>query len=57
MARMRRKGDLPTKRCASCGRLFAWRRKWAADWDKVRYCSERCRRTGPRDTDGDPEKD
>jgi len=35
--------DLPTKTCATCGRPFAWRRKWARDWDKVRYCSKRCR--------------
>ncbi len=42
--RMRRKGDLPTKICATCGRPFAWRRKWAAVWDEVRHCSDRCRR-------------
>ncbi|WP_083626469.1 DUF2256 domain-containing protein [Rhodovulum sp. ES.010] len=41
---MRRKADLPTKTCASCGRPFAWRRKWAKDWDSVRFCSVRCRR-------------
>ncbi|MGE5953731.1 MAG: DUF2256 domain-containing protein, partial [Qipengyuania vulgaris] len=32
------------KVCAACGLSFAWRRKWARDWDNVRYCSERCRR-------------
>ncbi|WVM89555.1 DUF2256 domain-containing protein [Halopseudomonas pachastrellae] len=41
---VRRKGDLPQKLCAVCGRPFSWRRKWAACWDEVRYCSERCRR-------------
>lgn len=41
---MWRKGDLPTKTCAGCGRPFAWRKKWARVWDEVRYCSERCRR-------------
>ncbi|MGI3129835.1 DUF2256 domain-containing protein [Halopseudomonas pachastrellae] len=41
---MRRKGDLPQKTCAVCGRPFSWRRKWAACWGEVRYCSERCRR-------------
>ncbi|NBD30043.1 MAG: DUF2256 domain-containing protein [Alphaproteobacteria bacterium] len=46
MARMRRKSDLPQKTCASCGRLFTWRRKWAKDWKNVRYCSQRCRRGG-----------
>ncbi|HER35235.1 MAG: DUF2256 domain-containing protein [Halothiobacillaceae bacterium] len=33
-----------SKVCPVCGRTFAWRRKWARDWDRVRYCSERCRR-------------
>ncbi|MGL4410476.1 MAG: DUF2256 domain-containing protein, partial [Zoogloea sp.] len=41
---MRRKADLPTRICACCGRPFAWRKKWAAVWDEVKYCSERCRR-------------
>ena len=29
-----------------------WRRAWAADWDRVRYCSDACRRhrgTAPLD--------
>ncbi|MBK1636274.1 DUF2256 domain-containing protein [Rhodovulum adriaticum] len=46
MARMRKKGDLPTKVCTACGRPFAWRRKWARDWENVRFCSDRCRRAG-----------
>ncbi|WP_205853216.1 DUF2256 domain-containing protein [Zhengella mangrovi] len=37
---------LPQKVCAACGRPFAWRRKWARDWEAVRYCSDRCRRQG-----------
>ncbi|RDC59529.1 hypothetical protein HME9302_00719 [Alteripontixanthobacter maritimus] len=41
---MRKKGDLPEKICATCQLPFAWRKKWAKDWDEVRYCSERCRR-------------
>ncbi|MGS2744168.1 DUF2256 domain-containing protein [Halomonas sp. LS-001] len=41
---MRRKADLPHKTCLLCQRPFAWRKKWARDWDNVRYCSERCRR-------------
>lgn len=36
--------DLPTKVCASCGREFRWRSKWAAHWDEVRFCSDACRR-------------
>ena len=39
----RKKGDLPSKTCAVCGRPFTWRRKWAAVWDDVKYCSDRCR--------------
>jgi hypothetical protein len=41
---MIRKGELPTKICATCGKPFAWRKKWARDWDNLRHCSERCRR-------------
>ncbi|QMW22812.1 DUF2256 domain-containing protein [Sandaracinobacteroides saxicola] len=43
MAKMRKKADLPQKQCAHCGRPFAWRKKWARDWDNVRYCSDACR--------------
>jgi hypothetical protein len=35
-----------TKPCAVCGRTITWRKKWERDWDAVRYCSERCRRSG-----------
>ncbi len=34
---------LPVKDCAGCGRPFAWRKKWARDWDQVKFCSDRCR--------------
>lgn len=34
----------PDKLCVSCGRPFSWRRKWADDWDAVKYCSKACRR-------------
>lgn len=43
MAKMVRKGDLPTKICATCGKPFAWRKKWKRVWDEVRYCSDSCR--------------
>ncbi|HWU63252.1 MAG TPA: DUF2256 domain-containing protein [Ensifer sp.] len=39
-----KKGNLPQKVCVVCSRPFSWRRKWARDWEEVRYCSERCRR-------------
>lgn len=38
------KRDLPRKICERCGRPFTWRRKWARDWERVRYCSDACRR-------------
>ena len=43
MPKMVRKGDLPVKTCAGCGLEFAWRKKWARDWEAVKFCSERCR--------------
>ena len=41
--KMRKKADLPTKLCATCGLSFAWRKKWEKVWNEVRYCSDRCR--------------
>ncbi len=38
-----RKPNLPEKPCAACGRPFAWRKKWARDWEQVRFCSDACR--------------
>jgi len=46
MPRMRAKADLPQKICAACARPFAWRKKWARDWENVKYCSDRCRGVG-----------
>ena len=34
----------PSKSCAACGREITWRKKWARDWDSVRWCSDACRR-------------
>ncbi|MDH3298947.1 MAG: DUF2256 and DUF3253 domain-containing protein [Acidimicrobiia bacterium] len=39
------------KTCSTCGRTIEWRRKWADDWDQVRYCSQRCRRSRPGPVD------
>lgn len=44
----RKKGDLPTKICRTCGRQFAWRKKWERCWEEVLYCSDRCRGERPR---------
>lgn len=37
------RAPLPEKTCAACGRPFGWRRKWARDWEQVRFCSDACR--------------
>ena len=34
----------PEKHCAVCGRRMEWRRKWARNWDQVKYCIDACRR-------------
>ena len=39
------------KPCQACGRTITWRRKWARDWDDVKYCSDACRRAKPGPTD------
>jgi hypothetical protein len=38
------KNGYPPKVCEACGLRFEWRKKWARDWDNVKYCSEKCRR-------------
>lgn len=43
MAKMVRKGDLPQKICEFCLKPYAWRKKWARDWEAIRYCSQRCK--------------
>ena len=38
------KAALPSKLCAACGRPMSWRKRWAMNWDEVKYCSDACRR-------------
>ncbi|HAD12263.1 MAG TPA: DUF2256 domain-containing protein [Saprospirales bacterium] len=45
-----KKENLPQKACAVCGRPFSWRKKWEKVWNEVKYCSERCRRHLPEQT-------
>lgn len=46
------KQALPSKPCAACGRPMTWRKRWAATWETVKYCSDRCRQArGPRGAD------
>lgn len=47
MGRNRDRDDPPAPRtCASCGRRIEPRARWARDWDRVRWCSDACRRHG-----------
>jgi hypothetical protein len=39
------------KVCDACGRRIEWRRRWADDWDQVRWCSQACRRRKVRPED------
>ncbi|MFP5458889.1 MAG: DUF3253 domain-containing protein [Bacteriovoracia bacterium] len=36
------------KICASCGRTMEMRKRWARNWDSVKYCSDECRRNKNR---------
>lgn len=42
------KSNLPSKLCIQCGLAMSWRKRWALNWDEVKYCSDACRRTAPR---------
>lgn len=44
------------KTCAACGRRIEWRKKWARDWDEVRYCSTTCRKRGVNAVDAQLEQ-
>jgi len=41
-----KKAYLPEKPCLACQRPMIWRKKWARDWDQVKFCSDRCRTQG-----------
>jgi hypothetical protein len=43
------KQSLPSKPCAACGRPMSWRKRWAANWNDVKFCSDGCRKTKVRD--------
>lgn len=42
------KKSLPSKLCVACRRPMTWRKRWERHWDEVKFCSEACRRFGPR---------
>lgn len=39
------KNGFAPKVCIVCAKEFEWRKKWARDWENVRYCSDRCRKS------------
>jgi hypothetical protein len=39
-----KKQNLPEKICQHCGRPFTWRKKWARDWETIRFCSDACKK-------------
>ena len=32
------------KDCLYCKKEFTWRKKWADNWDDVKYCSQACKK-------------
>jgi len=40
-----KKENFPSKECQHCKRNVVWRKKWSKNWDQVKYCSEKCRRS------------
>ncbi|WP_096383553.1 DUF2256 domain-containing protein [Aurantimicrobium minutum] len=46
------KNGFAPKVCERCGLPFEWRKKWAREWENVKYCSEKCRRTKGPHQDG-----
>jgi hypothetical protein len=44
------KSYLPEKLCVVCRRAMTWRKAWAKNWDDVKYCSERCRKSAKSPT-------
>ncbi len=37
--------NVDSKTCELCGRTIEPRKKWLKNWDQVKYCSEKCRRS------------
>ena len=37
------KNGFAPKTCERCGLPFEWRKKWARDWENVKYCSQKCK--------------
>jgi len=44
------------KLCKTCRRPIQWQKKWAQDWDIIKYCSDACRGHQPGSADAALEK-
>lgn len=42
---------MQNKNCAKCGREIEYRKKWAKNWDQLKYCSDQCKRDRLKSTD------
>jgi len=47
-----KKQHLPNKTCEYCKKLFAWRKKWEKNWNEVKYCSDKCRKSKKNEARG-----
>jgi hypothetical protein len=36
---------LSTKMCMACLRPFQYRKKWKEEWNDVKYCSQKCKKS------------
>jgi hypothetical protein len=46
------KSTLPSKFCFACAREMVWRKSWAKNWEQVKFCSEKCRGSKSKASDG-----
>tara|TARA_Y100000768_G_scaffold258956_1_gene196991 strand:- start:26856 stop:27005 length:150 start_codon:yes stop_codon:yes gene_type:complete len=37
--------NLEEKICKKCQKPFTWRKKWERNWDEVKFCSNRCKKS------------
>jgi hypothetical protein len=45
MAKLPLKKRIEPKICMVCQRPFEWRKKWEKNWDEVKYCGDKCRKS------------
>jgi hypothetical protein len=40
-----KKQNLPENICQKCNLPFTWKKKWEKEWENVKFCSERCKKS------------